>query len=139
MKLLLLALLISTTSVFAQSKTNRFEQLFKQAEVMTDLHFCVLMADGTNVTKSIDGLLWQGLDCNDVIDEAKKLGVTNIEIEEQIVDSLKDSTLNKLEDCAQRNIPNIENSCSDLMTKAKELGLTEKEIKEEIGFLHSFL
>jgi len=126
MKLLILALLLSTTAAFAQSHTNRFTRIAQQA-------------DGIKVSNGIDGILWEGLDCNDVIDDAKKVGVTEIEVEEQIIESLKQSTINKLENCAKKNLVQKEVSCEALKSRASKLGLSEEEINADLGFLTSFL
>jgi len=133
MKLLILALLLSTTAAFAQSHTNRFTRIAQQADAMFDLHYCVLMADGIKVSNGI------GLDCNDVIDDAKKVGVTELEVEEQIIESLKQSTINKLENCAKKNLVQREVSCEALKSRATKLGLSEEEINADLGFLTSFL
>jgi hypothetical protein len=80
MKLLILAHLMSTTSVFAQSHINRYTKLAQQAGPMTDLHFCVLMADGVELSYGGNALAWKGLDCNDV---------TDMKIEEQIINDIQ--------------------------------------------------
>jgi hypothetical protein len=139
MKLLLLALLISTTSVFAQSHINRYTKLAQQAGAMTDLHFCALMADGVELSYGVNGVAWKGLDCNDVIQAAKKVDVTDMEIEEQIIESLQLSTIYKLEDCAKENLVEKVRSCEKLKVRATKLGLTKDDIQAELGFLTSYL
>jgi hypothetical protein len=84
MKLLILAHLMSTTSVFAQSHINRYTKLAQQAGPMTDLHFCVLMADGVELSYGVNGVAWKRFNCNDVIQAAKKVDVTDMEIENKL-------------------------------------------------------
>ena len=134
MKLLILALLLSTTAAFAQSHMNRFTRIVQQADAMFDLHYCVLMADGIKVSSGIDGILWEGLDYNDVIQAAKKVDVTDMEIEEQIIESLQLSTIYKLEDCAKENLVEKVKSCEKLKLRATKLGLTKDDIKAELVF-----
>jgi hypothetical protein len=139
MKLLAFALLISTSTVFAQSYTNRYTKLAQQAGTMTDLHYCVLMSDGVELSYGINGVIWKGLKCNDVIKTAKNLDITQMEIEEQIIESLQLSTIYKLEDCAKENLIKRVKSCEELKVRAKKLGLSKNDIQTELGFLTSYL
>ena len=132
MKKLILGLtLLASASSFAQYD-------LEQVAALTNLHFCVLMADGTEISNDLDGIVWEGLNCNEAIENAQAAGCSDDDIREQVLASFKESAISQLKECAME-MSETADSCKSLVNKAKELGMTRSEIDQELGAFRYFI